>query len=295
MKRSFVSCVVICGVFFIAEFATERATDPSSTLSELVGVVSAQSTVDEKSEDPRPKRKLLPVSSKFFNQIEKITTAIDEEEDFEKAREILDQCLEQSKKWSERELAIFHRRYANVGLLLEDYDLTLEHLKKILEYREFIQYFEEERALWVIASLYATQDEDYDTAIDYFQQWLDLKNDWDEGSRHYAYIGGIYTNMEDYYKTEEWMSRAIAKANEESEEIPETWSVQLLSAFTQIADENEDNPTERDKYLQKALALSEQLVQKYVENEDYKKMLENINAKISSATDDVLDDETDTL
>ena len=276
MKRSFVSCFVICGVFFIAEFAVELTVEPNSTISQVVGVVSAQSPLDEEPEDPRPERKLLPIKIEFFNQNEKITAAIEEEEDFEKARELLDRSLERSRRWNERELAFFHRRYANLGQILSDYDLMLEHMKKLLEYREFVKYFVEEEALWLVATLYASQYEDYETALDYIQQWLDLKNDWEEGSKHYAYIGGIYTYMEDYVNTVDWIKRAIERAGEEETDVPEPWWVQLLQAYTELFEENENNPVERDKYLDLSLDLAKFLVYNYRDKVEYWRALSNI-------------------
>ena len=276
MKRSFVSCFVICGVFFVAEFAVELAVEPNSTLSQVVGVLSAQSPLDEEPEDPRPERKLLPITIEFFNQNEKITAAIEEEEDFEKARELLDRSLERSRRWNERELAFFHRRYANLGQILSDYDLMLEHMKKLLEYREFVKYFVEEEALWLVATLYASHYEDYETALDYIQQWLDLKNDWEEGSKRYAYIGGIYTLMDDYTKTVEWITRAIERAGEEETDVEEGWWVQLLQAYTRLSEENENNPAERDRYLELALDLAKFLVYNYRHNVEYWSVLSNI-------------------
>ena len=286
MKRSFVSCLAICGVLFIAEYSLEITVEPGGSLSQLVGVMNAQTEEEEEPEDPRPERKLQPITVEFFELNEKITKAIDEDEDIEKAREFLDRALERTRRWNERELAIFHRRYAMLGQLLEDYDLMLEHMVKLLDYGDYIKYFLQEQALWQVATIYATQYEDFETALDYIQQWLDLTNDWDEGSKNYAYIGGIYTNLENHYKTEEWMTRAIEKSEDEGNEVDPSWWVLLWQAYTQLSDENSDNPPERDKYLQKALDLSQFLVYKFVGNKDYWRMLSNVYAKMSTVSDD---------
>ena len=282
MKRSFVSCLAFCGVLFITEYSLELTVEPGGSLSQLVGVMNAQTEGEEPPEDPRPERKLQQISMEFFNLNEKITTAIDQDEDFEKARELLDQALDGPAQWNKREIAFFHRRYASLGQLLEDYDLVLEHVLNLLDYGEHIKYFVQEQALWQVATIYAAEYEDFETALDYIQQWLDLTNDWNEGSKNYAYIGGIYTNLENHYKTEEWMNRAVNKAKEEGNVVSESWWLLLWQATTQIVDENKDNPEQRDRYLQKALELSEFLVQEYAENKDYRRMLESVNAKISS-------------
>ena len=213
MKRSISICLIVCGVLFFVEFGVEQAVQPNSSLSHLVGVISAQiGGVEEKPEDPRPERKLQNPSQEWFLQLEKITAAV-EEEDYDRAREMLDRQVERTRRWNDFELAIFHRRYMDLGLILEDYDLVLKHAKKILEYRDSIQYYVEENTLYMIARIYASANyEDYETSLDYLQRWLDLTNDWDEGSTNYAFIANVYNSLEDYYKTEEWWIRAIANS-----------------------------------------------------------------------------------
>ncbi|MYF02942.1 MAG: hypothetical protein F4227_08245 [Gammaproteobacteria bacterium] len=129
MKRSISICLIVCGVLFFVEFGVEQAVQPNSSLSHLVGVISAQiGGVEEKPEDPRPERKLQNPSQEWFLQLEKITAAV--EEDYDSAKEMLDRQLEPASRWSDFELSIFHRRYMDIGLIQEDYDLVLEHAKK---------------------------------------------------------------------------------------------------------------------------------------------------------------------
>ena len=253
-----------------AEFGMELAVQPNSSLSRLVGVMSAQvGGVGEKPEDPRPERKLQNPSQEWFLQLEKITTAI-EEEDYDGAKEMLDRQLEPTSRWSDFELSIFHLRYMDIGQIQEDYDLVLEQAKKILEYRESIQYFVEERTLHMISRIYASENyEDYETSLEYLQRWLDLTNDWDEKASDYAFIANVYNNLEDYYKTEEWWTRAIAKSEEEGIAVPDHWWVQLWQTYTQLSDELMDNPAERIIYLQKALDLSEFLISKFIEEKEH--------------------------
>ena len=286
MKRSLETCVVVCGALFIVEYGVEFTVDPDSSLAHLVGVMSAQNGEVEEPVDPRPERNVQTIGIEFFNQNEKITAAIEDEKDFEKARELLDRSLERTRRWNERELAFFHRRYANLGQLLEDNDLMLEHLKKILEYREYVKYFVEEETLWLINTIYVSTYQDYETALEYIQEWLDLTNDWNEGSKHYHYIGGVHALTGDFSKNAEWLNRAIDKANEEESEVPESWWVQLFQAYVQLSEENEDSPAERDEYLQKALELAKFLVYNYRKRVENWKILSSVFAKISTVSDD---------
>lgn len=267
MKRSITTCLIFCGALFFVEFGVELAVKPDSSLSHLVGLMSAQSGVDEeKPEDPRPERKLKNPSQEWFLQLEKITAAI-EEEDYERAREMLDRQVQRTRRWNEFELAIFHRRYVDLGLLLEDYELVLEHANKMLEYRDNIQYYVEEHLLYLIATIYYREEyEDYETSLEYLQRWLDLTNDWDEGAANYAFIAVVYSRLENYYKTEEWWHRAIEKAQEEGIDIQKDWWEQLWQTYRQLATELDDSPTERDLYLNKALDLSKFLVYKFIED-----------------------------
>lgn len=293
MKRSITTGLLALGTLFFVEFGVELVVQPNSTLAYLTGVISAQSGDEtEKPEDPRPERKLPNVSQEWYMQIEKITAAVEEEE-YDKAREMLDRHVQRTRRWNERELAIFHRRYLDLALTLEDHDLALVHAKKILEYAEFVTYFVEEQALWLIARIYGSDKyRDYETCLEYVQRWLDLKNDWDEGSNNYAFIAGIYTHMEDYYKTEEWITRAIDKAEEEGNVVQEQWWVQLWQAYIQLSEDLHDSPAERDSYLQKALDLSKFLVYEYIEKKEYWTRLSSVYAKIESLSDTIDEEST---
>lgn len=285
MKRSITTCLIFCGALFFVEFGVELAVQPDSSLSHLVGLMSAQSGVDEeKPEDPRPERKLKNPSQEWFLQLEKITAAV-EEEDYERAREMLDRQVTRTRRWNEFELAIFHRRYMDLGLILEDYELVLEHAKKILEYRDYIQYYVEENTLYMIARIYASEEyEDYETALEYVQRWLDLTNDWDEGSTNYAFIANLYDNLENFHKTEEWWWRAIDKSEEEGNEVPEFWWIQLWQTYRQLSTELSDNPVERDLYLNKALELSKFLVYEFIEEKEHWRRLSSDYAKIDEVS-----------
>lgn len=268
MKRSITTCLIVCGAMFLIEFGVELAVQPNSSLSHLVGVMNAQiGGVEEKPEDPRPERKIPNPSQEWFLQLEKITAAV-EEQDFDRAIEMLDRQVARTRRWNEFELAIFHKRYLDLALIhLEDYELVLEQAKKILEYSDHIQYYMEETTLYLIARIYASDEyRDFETSLDYIQRWLDLTNDWDEGADNYAFIANIYSYMEDYHKTEEWMLRAIDKAQEAGIEVKKNWWVQLWQTYRKLAEELMDSPSERDSYLQKALDLSQFLVYEYIED-----------------------------
>ena len=250
---------MVCGALFLVEFGMELAVQPTNSMSHLLGVMSAQ-VVDideEKPEDPRPERKLLDPTPDWILQLEKISTAIDDE-DYDSARETLDLQVQRTRRWNERELAIFHQRYLDLALTTEDFTLAIEQAGKILEYAEHVSYFTEERVLWMVATIYASDDnQDFEKALEYIQRWLDLKLDWEEGARNYAFIGSIYAHLEEYYKVEEWMTRAIDRAEEEEIAIPDYWRVQLWQAYRQLAEELKDSPAERDSYLEKAQELAQ--------------------------------------
>ncbi|MYD46144.1 MAG: hypothetical protein F4W92_07310 [Gammaproteobacteria bacterium] len=258
----------------------------TSSLSHLVGVISAQGVDgdEEKPEDPRPERKLSYPSQEWGIQLDKITAAIEAEE-FDSAKEMLDRQLERTRRWTDRELAIFHQRYLDLALLTFDYELALEQAEKVLEYREDISYNTEERVLWTVGTIYTRDDfegQDFEKALDYLQQNLDLKLDWEETSDDYAFIGAIYNFLNDFYKVEEWMLRATAKAIEEGKKVKSTWWEQLWQAYRVLADELMDSPTERDSYLQKALNLSQFLVLSEIEEKEFWTKMASDYAKIAA-------------
>ena len=286
MKRSITTCFIVCGALFFLEFGAEMTVKPHSSLSHFVGVLSAQGVDgdEEKPEDPRPERKLSHPSLEWSIQLDKINLAIEEEE-FDSAKEMLDRQVQRTRRWTDRELAIFHQRYLDLALhFLVDYPLALEHAEKILGYRDHISYSTEETLLWTMGTIYIREDfegQDFEKALDYLHQCLDLKLDWEETAEDYSLIGGVYNFVNDYYKVEEWMLRATAKAIEEGKKVKINWWEQLWQAYRILADELNDSPAERDSYLQKALKLSRFLVLEEIEEKRHWKRMGSDFAKIA--------------
>ena len=285
MTRSFQFCLVLCAFLFLGEFVLEQQLATNSTVGSFLGPLSAQSEEEEEPEDPRPERKVKPLTMDFFPLMKKFSEAYEEEEDIEKAREALDRMLERARRWNEPEMAYIHQRYATVGFELEDMDLAVEHLKQILEYREHIQYVIEEQTLWQLAQIYTSEYEDFDTALDYVQQWLDLRLDWEEGARAYAFIANIHSRKEDWLQSLHWMKQAIAKAEESDLEIGENWWRLLLQSYSSLAEEARENSNlaDEEKYLHEALDLTQFLVYEYIENGEYWTILSQMYLRLATS------------
>ena len=265
MTRSAQYCLVLCAILFFHELMLEQLATANSSVGSILGPLSAQSEKEElEREDRRPERKIKPLSLEFFSQMKKFSEAYDEE-DVERAREVLDRMLHRAQRWNGPEMAHIHLRYATVGFELEDMGLTVEHLKQILEYREHIQYVIEEQTIWKLVQIYTNRYEDYQTGFDYVQQWLDLKLDWEESAKDYAYIASIYTRIEDWSKSILWMKQAIAKEEESGLIVEKDWWMVLLEAYSRLAEEarSNNNLTGETEYLQEVAELSEFLENKY--------------------------------
>ncbi|MXW54228.1 MAG: hypothetical protein F4X44_02290 [Gammaproteobacteria bacterium] len=204
-------------------------------------------------EDPRPKRNVPTMSSETYDRLAKfyeIMSPTDDEgnvipleevgeRDLPAAQKILDNLLARHRRLNGNEMAQVHRNYAWLAQEMDDIDLAIEHLLKLLDYRENINYVLEEMALSNVSKLYFTQ-ENYEQALDYALQHLDLKIN--EGPNDYVYVAQIYIAMEDYENTKIWIKLAITTAEEQMKPIKEYWyeillaSVSVLEQWDEVLD-----------------------------------------------------------
>ena len=202
------------------------------------GQVALAQTVTE---DPRPKRNVPAMTSETYDRLAKfgeIMTPTDKEgnplppeevgeRDFPAAQKILDNLLSRYRRLNGNEMAQVHRNYAWLAQEMDDMDLAIEHLLKILDYRESINYVLEEMVLSNVSKLNFTLER-YDEALDYALQHLELSIS--EGPNDYVYISQIYIAMEDYENTKTWIKLAISTAEEEGKPIKEYWYEILLAS-----------------------------------------------------------------
>ena len=204
-------------------------------------------------EDPRPKRNVPTMTSETYDRLAKfyeIMTPTDKdgnplppeevgERDFPAAQKILDNLLARYRRLNGNEMAQVHKNYAWLAQEMDDMDLAIEHLMKILDYRESIAYVLEEQTLSNISKLNFTLER-YDEALDYALQHLDLAIS--EGPNDYVYISQIYIAMEDYENTKTWIKLAISTAEEQGKQIKEYWyeillaSVSVLEQWDEVLD-----------------------------------------------------------
>lgn len=282
MTRSVQFSIALVAVLFLGDFVSMLDLGDTNSTRFFLGVANAQSEEEEKPEDPRPERKPKPLTIDFFQQMEKFTKAYDEEEDIEKARELLDRMLDRARRWNGSELAVLHQRYARVGFDLEQMDLVIKHLANVLEYRDNVIYAVEEMTLYQLAQVHSSE-EDYDTALDYVQRWLDLKLDWEEDGRAYKFISAVHARKEDYAQSVHWMKRAIQKEQEKEREIQEDWWRILLQGYLSLASESEEGSETHLNHLGDALDLTRFLLIEYIEKMEYWTILSQIYIQRSSA------------
>ena len=204
-------------------------------------------------EDPRPKRNVPTMTSETYDRLAKfyeIMTPTDKEgnplppeevgeRDFPAAQKILDNLLARHRRLNGNEMAQVHKNYAWLAQEMDDMELAIEHLLKILDYRESIAYVLEEQTLSNVSKLNFSQER-YDVALDYALQHLDLSIS--EGPNDYVYISQIYIAMEDYENTKTWVKLAISTAEEQQKPIKEYWyeillaSVSVLEQWDEVLD-----------------------------------------------------------
>lgn len=291
MTQSIQFSLALFSMLFIGTFASELDLGKTGLPGLFLDQVIAQSDEEEEEpEDPRPERKPKTLTIEFFEQMERFVKVYEEEEDVAKGREILDRMIERSRRWNNAELAVLHQRYARMGFDLDDIDLVVEHLLKLLEFREDIIYGVEEMTLFQLAQINANEYEDFDTALDYIQQWLDLKLDWEEDGRSYAFIANLYARKEVWEQTIHWMKRAIQKEEEEGDEIDENWWRVLLQAHLTLSDEAGAGTESQIEHLEDALDLTQFLVLEYIEDVEYWNFLSGVYVRLASALQDSPDD-----
>ena len=282
MIRSVQFSIALVAVLFLGDLVSKLDLGDTNSTGFFFGSANAQSEEEEKPEDPRPERKPAPLTIDFFQQMEKFTKAYDEEEDIEKARELLDRMLERARRWNDSELAVLHQRYARVGFDLEQMDLVVKHLKNILDYRDNVIYAVEEITLYQLAQVHSSE-EDYDAALDYIQRWLDLKLDWEEDGRAYAFISNIHAQKRDFAQSVHWIKRAIQKEQEKERDIQETWWRILLQGYLSLASESVEGSETHINHLGDALDLTQFLLIEYIEKMEYWTILSQIYIQRSSA------------
>ncbi len=197
-------------------------------------------------QDPRPKRNVPPMTAQTFEKISKFNSIVSPEvkegeepppenapdtRDLAAAKKILDDMLARSRRLNENELAQIHRAYAWLASELEDTDLAIHHLSKVLEYRESITYGMEEQTLNNLSVLYFSEEQ-YDKSLDYALQWTELAVNIFPPT--YAYVAQIYYALEDYEQVKVWVRRAMDKSNELMRPIKEHWWRLLLGAHSAL-------------------------------------------------------------
>lgn len=233
----------------LVQIGTDCLLSQSSSSYARSQFISAQNTTAQTRpvQDPRPKREVPAVTQRWVEEMSKVTEILnpdegeeEEEEEFDpeaedtrdlpKAQELLDRLL--SRRWlNDNERAQTHQTYAWLAQDTERTELAIEHLKKLLEYRESIRYTIEERALDGLSRLYYSI-EDYESSLDYALQFMDLT--LTVNANQCSYVAQIYLNLEDWENVKKWVKLAIDKKKEMFRPVPESWWQLLLYALTTL-------------------------------------------------------------
>ena len=225
---------------FSAVLLLQLGMDLSQGSSFVGGQVAQAQTATE---DTRPKRNVPTMTSETYDRLAKfneIMSPTDKEgnpipleevgeRDFPAAQKILDNLLARHRRLNGNEMAQVHRNYAWLAQEMDDMDLAIEHLLKILDYRESINYVLEEMVLSNVSKLNFTLER-YEEALDYAMQHLELSIT--EGPNDYVYVSQIYIAMEDYENTKTWIKLAITTAETEMKPVKEYWYEILLASVS---------------------------------------------------------------
>ncbi|MCY3883660.1 MAG: hypothetical protein OXG24_01965 [Gammaproteobacteria bacterium] len=201
-------------------------------------------------EDPRPKRTIPTMSAETYEKLAKFNEILmptdDEgnplpleevgERDLPAAQKILDNLLARYRRLNGNEMAQVHRSYAWLGQEMDDTRLTIEHLTKILDYRESIAYVLEEQTLNNLSKMHFTLEE-YEEALDFAMQYMDLSIT--EGPNDYVYVSQIYIALEDFQNTKIWIKLAISTAEEQMKPVKEYWYQILISSVSVLEEWDE--------------------------------------------------------
>ncbi len=233
----------------LVQIGTDCLLSQSSSSYARSQFASAQPTTAQTRpvQDPRPKRDVPAVTQRYVEEMSKVTEILspdegeDEDEkefdpeaedtrDLPRAQELLDRLL--SRRWlNDNERAQTHQTYAWLAQDSERTELAIEHLLKLLDYRESVRYTIEERALDGLSRLYYSI-ENYESSLDYALQFMDLA--LTVNANQCSYVAQIYLNLEDWENVKKWVKLAIDKKKEMSRPVPESWWQLLLYALTTL-------------------------------------------------------------
>lgn len=201
------SIYLIVLVVFAAQLGVDQIEDSHLNVALWTTILHAEEEDEEaeEEEDPRPERKIAPTGIAIYEKLSKFTEAMAEagearengdteraQEYFEKAQEVLDNLLKRTRGLNGNEMSQIHRSYVLFAFETENDALAVKHLELALQFREEVPYVIEEQILFQL-SQYAFQAEDFETALSYAMEWLELTYKQNPGQIYY--IALIYWQL----------------------------------------------------------------------------------------------------
>lgn len=206
--------------------------------------------------DPRPKRDVQPLELRVHDQLAKVTELM-EEGVYEEAGQILARMLERKRNYSDNAIASIHQMYAKYFFDQEDQQQATEQLKQMLLYRESLNYATEETTLYQLSQLHLVA-EDYETALSYINQWIELV--LNPGPANYFYVAQVHYMLKDLAQALQYSECAIKLAYErEYLPIKEAWWT--FAGFVNYEEANLERTLEIFKILAKEFPTAKNWVQ----------------------------------
>lgn len=189
-----------------------------------------QGEVSEEAEERRTKR-VPAMREAAFNKLSEAQEALDEE-DVEAALEALDEMGDQSGI-NAYEAASMENMRAYIHFSQENYQRAIEAYENVLSYVPEVPLALELGTKYALGQLYFVE-EDYETAIDYLQQWFDLVEE--PSSQAYVFLAQAHYQLKEYQEVVPAVDSAMEIAREKDNEIKENWWLLKRAAYYELED-----------------------------------------------------------
>ena len=142
-------------------------------------------------------------------------------EDYAKAEQKLAEIWTNETELTLSEQAELAYISSRISYIQKNFEATIGHLEKVLEYRDNISYAREEEVLLRLAELYLS-DKEHVKAHSRLNEWLEIVEQ--PKASELAFAGNLFLKIKSYSQAKEYLERAIEQQKEEGLEVDTRWS-----------------------------------------------------------------------
>lgn len=158
-----------------------------------------------------------------------------QDEDYAKAEQKLAEMWNNEADLTLSEKAELTYMSSRISHIQQNVEATIDHLEKVLEYRDNIAYSREEEILLRLSELYLSEKE-HVKAHRRLNEWLEIVEQ--PKASELAFAGSMFVNIKNYTRAKEYLTRAIEKQKANGLEVDVRWSKLLDYVGERLDTEN---------------------------------------------------------